>query len=57
MITSQEKIAAALAYLFFWMPVVMKVKTEFTIFHMKQGLIFHLVVVVAFLFGHIWLIG
>jgi uncharacterized membrane protein len=57
MITSQEKIAAALAYLCFWIPVLMQVKTEFTIFHMKQGLIFHLVVMAAFLIGYIWLIG
>jgi uncharacterized membrane protein len=57
MITSQEKIAAALSYLCFWMPVLMKAKTEFTIFHMKQGLIFHFIVVVASLCGYIWWIG
>jgi uncharacterized membrane protein len=57
MITSQEKIAAALSYLFFWIPVLMKVKTEFTIFHMKQGLMFHMLWLIAMILGHIWIIG
>jgi hypothetical protein len=37
--TSQEKIAGALASILFFIPLIMGVKTEFTVKYMKQGFI------------------
>jgi uncharacterized membrane protein len=40
---NQERIAGALAYILFFIPFLMKVKTDFTMFHAKQSLIMALI--------------
>lgn len=35
---SNERVAGALSYVFFLIPVFLEAKTEFTVFHMKQSL-------------------
>ena len=52
---SQDRIAGALAYIFFLIPVLMEQKTEYVCFHMKQSFFFFVIVVIAgFIpfFGH-----
>ena len=34
---SQERVAGALSYIFFFIPMLMNIKTDFTMFHAKQS--------------------
>lgn len=50
---NQEKIAAAISYVFFLIPLVMGQKTDFTTFHMRQSfllLVSYIVIAVVFSF-------
>lgn len=61
-LTNQEKVASALGYIFFIIPFLMGVKTEYSMFHAKQSFaIFILMVIgsiipVAFIAGIVNLI-
>jgi len=52
-VTSQEKLAGALAYLFFPIPMMMNAKTEFTMFHAKQSFALICVGLVAMIVGFV----
>ena len=46
---SQERIAGALSYIFFAIPMLMKTKTDFSMFHAKQSLMILLFLVGLYL--------
>ena len=56
-VTSQEKLAGALAYLLFPIPMIMNVKTEFTVFQSKQSFGLFCISIIAMIIGFIPFIG
>ncbi|MDQ5968679.1 MAG: hypothetical protein QG561_589 [Patescibacteria group bacterium] len=56
-ISSQEKIVGALSYIFFYIPFIMGVKTEFTLFHSRQAFVFNCIFVLAIFVGFFPYIG
>lgn len=56
-IASQEKLAGALSYVFFFFPMILGTKTEFTMFHSKQSFGLFLVLVIGKILSVIPLVG
>jgi uncharacterized membrane protein len=46
-VPSQERVAGALAYIFFAIPMLMGTKTDFTMFHAKQSFMIFLAMIVV----------
>lgn len=45
---SQERVAGVLAYILFFIPMLMGVKTEFTMFHAKQSFLLMVISILSF---------
>lgn len=57
-VSSQEKLAAALASFLFFVPLLMNVKTSFVVKYMKQGFIINVAsVILAIALSFIWIYG
>jgi uncharacterized membrane protein len=56
-VPSQERLAGALAYIFFFFPMILGTKTEFTMFHSKQSFGLFLVLVIGKILSIIPLVG
>jgi uncharacterized membrane protein len=55
-ISSQERIAGLLAYILFFIPMLMGVKTEFSMFHAKQSFMILIVLVAVWIVSAIFVL-